>query len=85
MGLYGNENGATGRVDLRAGNVAGAYISMQAIGQEVLRLVGQASIADGSTALMIRRNVGGSFSVQQVSMGAADSGGSGFKVLRVPN
>lgn len=41
--------------------------------------------ADGNTALLVRRNVGGTQTVQQVSMGAADSGGSGFKVLRVPN
>jgi len=40
---------------------------------------------DGNTALLIRRNVGGTLSLQQVSMGAADSGGAGFKVLRVPN
>jgi len=44
-----------------------------------------ASIADGDTALLIRRNVGGAFTQQQVSMGAADSGGAGFKVLRVAN
>jgi hypothetical protein len=41
--------------------------------------------ADGQTALLLRRNVGGSFTLQRVSMGAADSGGAGFKVLRVPN
>lgn len=44
-----------------------------------------ADVADGETSLMVRRNVGGSFSLQRVSMSAADSGGSGFKVLRVPN
>lgn len=41
--------------------------------------------ADGETAMLVRRNVGGAFSLQRVSMGAADSGGAGFKVLRVPN
>lgn len=43
------------------------------------------SIADGETALLVRRNVGGTLTVQQVSMGAIDSGGAGFRVLRVPN
>lgn len=43
------------------------------------------AIADTETALLVRRNVGGAFSLQRVSMGAADSGGSGFKVLRVAN
>ena len=41
--------------------------------------------ADGETALLVRRNVGGAYSLQRVSMGAADSGGVGYKVLRVPN
>ncbi len=43
------------------------------------------TIADGDTAMSITRNVGATITVQQVSMGAADSGGAGFKVLRVPN
>lgn len=41
--------------------------------------------ADTETVLLVRRNVGGAFSLQRVSMGAADSGGAGFKLLRVPN
>ena len=36
--------------------------------------------ADTETALMILRNVGGSCSIQRVSMGADNSGGSGYKV-----
>lgn len=44
-----------------------------------------ATLADTETALLVRRNVGGTYSLQRVSMGAADSAGSGFKVLRVPN
>lgn len=43
------------------------------------------TIADGETALLVRRNVGGSLTLQRVSMGAADSGGSGYRVLRVLN
>ena len=54
-------------------------------GTEVARLTADSHMADGATALLIRRNVGGTFTLQQVTMGAADSGGTGFKVLRVPN
>lgn len=49
------------------------------------QLTTDAGIADANTALLIRRNVGGTYTLQQVSMGAVDSGGAGFKVLRVPN
>lgn len=41
--------------------------------------------ADGDTALLVRRNVAGVFSLEQVSMGVPGSGGVGFKLLRVPN
>jgi hypothetical protein len=51
----------------------------------LLQLFNDAEIASGATTLVIRRNVGGTFSEQQVSMGAADSGGAGYKLLRVPN
>jgi len=37
------------------------------------------------TALSIRRNVAGVFSLDRVTLGAADSGGSGKRVLVVPN
>ncbi|MEM2373189.1 MAG: hypothetical protein QXI11_01975 [Thermoproteota archaeon] len=43
------------------------------------------SIADGETALLLRRNVGGTYSLVRVSMGPPDSGGTGYRVLRVPN
>lgn len=51
-------------------------------GNEALRV---AEPTDGNVALLVRRNVAGVLSLQQVSMGAADSGGAGFKALRVPN
>jgi hypothetical protein len=41
--------------------------------------------ADGETALLLRRNKGGVFTLERVSEGAADSGGTGYRVLRVPN
>lgn len=42
-------------------------------------------IADGETALLVRRNVAGTCSIQRVTVGASDSAGQGFRVLRVPN
>jgi hypothetical protein len=39
----------------------------------------------GQTAILVRRNVGGTFSLQRVAVGAPDSGGTGFRVLMVPN
>jgi hypothetical protein len=44
-----------------------------------------ATINANETALWLRRNVAGTFSLVRVSMGAPDSGGTGFRVLRVPN
>jgi hypothetical protein len=40
---------------------------------------------DGQVAMVVQRNVGGVITTQQVSMGGADSGGAGFRLLRVPN
>lgn len=54
-------------------------------GVETDRGVADAATADTETNILVRRNVGGSFSLARVSMGAADSGGAGFKLLRVPN
>lgn len=51
-------------------------------GQEQLRV---SEPGDGNVGLLLRRNVGGTLTLQQVSMGAVDSGGAGFKVLRVAN
>jgi hypothetical protein len=41
--------------------------------------------ADGKTCLSVYRNVGGTSALHEVTMGAVDSGGPGFKLLRVPN
>lgn len=41
--------------------------------------------AADETALLVRRNLGGTLSLQRVSMGTTDSGGTGFRLLRVPN
>jgi hypothetical protein len=47
--------------------------------------VDASSFAPGQTAILVRRNVGGTFSTQRVSMGGPNSGGAGFRMLRVPN
>jgi hypothetical protein len=52
-------------------------------GIEAFRLTDD--IPDGHTALLIRRNLGGALTLQPVSMGPADSGGAGHRVLTVPN
>lgn len=40
---------------------------------------------DGKTGILVSRNVGGTVTTQEVTMGATDSGGAGYKVLRVAN
>lgn len=71
---------------MAAGSEA-AYFSLYLAtgGSEVESVRATGTVADGETAMLVRRNVGGTYSLQRVSMGAADSGGTGYKVLRVPN
>jgi hypothetical protein len=61
---------------------AAGVLSAAIAGNEGARI---AEPADGNTALLIRRNVAATITLEQVSMGAVDSGGAGFKALRVPN
>jgi hypothetical protein len=61
---------------------AAGILGVAIAGQEGARI---AEPADGNTALLIRRNVAATITLEQVSMGAVDSGGAGFKALRVPN
>lgn len=41
--------------------------------------------AANETAAVLLVNIGGTFTAQRVTVGATDSGGSGFRLLRVPN
>jgi hypothetical protein len=87
----------TNSIDLQTGsisnctNITGTLVNLQTSGTQFDHYVNgsvhaeYAAPADGETALLLRRNVGGSYTLQRVSMGAADSGGTGYKVLRVPN
>lgn len=88
---------ATNSIDLQTGgiancaNITGTMVNIQTSGTQFDHYVNGtvhselAAPADGETALLLRRNVGGSHTLQRVSMGADDSGGTGYKVLRVPN
>lgn len=51
--------------------------------QEALRLRYPAN--SDEAGMLVARNSGGTVTVQAVTQGAVDSGGSGFRVLRVPN
>lgn len=44
-----------------------------------------AAPADTETSLIVLRNIAGALTMQRVFMGAADSGGAGYKLLRVVN
>lgn len=41
--------------------------------------------ADGETGILVQRNAGGTLTLDRVTVGAADSGGAGYRVLRIPN
>lgn len=45
----------------------------------------KADMSSGETGLLVLVNRAGVFSLDPVTIGAADSGGAGYKVLRVPN
>jgi peptidoglycan/xylan/chitin deacetylase (PgdA/CDA1 family) len=58
-------------------------VGLRAAGDEQLRAAGSAT--DGDVGVLVRVNRGGTYSLDRVTIGDADSGGSGFRVLRVPN
>ena len=53
--------------------------------EENFQVASQGTMVDGDTAIKVVRRIGAAFTIQRVSMGVADSGGGGFKLLRVPN
>lgn len=52
---------------------------------QVLRLDRDSGYGANQTAIYVRVNVAGVYSNQRVAIGAVDSGGTGYRVLRVPN
>jgi len=86
-GAASGVNRNSGNVELSipapvAGGVAGTILATSE-GNTTMQVDGD--ITDGQTAILLRRNVAGVFTLQRVTMGAADSGGTGFKLLRVVN
>lgn len=91
---------ATNLLDMQTGSIgnvasiSGTLVNLQTSGAQfdhyvqgnvAVEYTGDAAIGVDETVLLLRRNVGGIFSLQRVSMGAAGSGGAGFRLLRVPD
>lgn len=92
--IFSVDNSEMGRI--RADKIGDLVVSTMANGAFLIRnqdldtstlmeVTPDVSTPDGQTALLIRRNIGGTFTLQPVSMGPTDSGGTGYRVLRVPN
>lgn len=82
IALHGNENGGTGQVHITAGNVSGGTIrAFAGAGAEKLRLDSSSTATHTALLLYDVDNA----TLERVTVGAADSGGAGFKVLRIPN
>ncbi len=76
IGFYANSANDAGYVSVFAKKTGVAVT-------EVMR-INPAAAAD-ETALLIERNLAGTFTLQRVSMNAVDTAGAGFRALRVPN
>ena len=92
--IFSVDNSEMGRI--RADKLGDVCVSTMANGAFLIRnqdldtsnlveVTPDGATSDGQTALLIRRNIGGTFTLQRVSMGPADSGGTGYRALRVPN
>lgn len=79
--LPGNEHAANGAATLASGNHASAFVGIKVAGIEKLKV--DQTITATHTALSIW-DVDNA-ALERVTVGAADSGGAGFKLLRVPN
>jgi hypothetical protein len=63
---------------------AGDYNFSSGLGHLAGAFLGAAPTS-GQTGLLVGYHNGTAVTAQQVTVGAADSGGAGFKLLRVPN
>ena len=84
VNVYGNEHASQGgRVQIYGGSVTNGYVSILPEGGAVegIRVTNTATATQ--TALMVY-DVDNA-TLERVTVGAADSGGAGFKVLRIPN
>lgn len=64
---------------------ASGTLTMRVNGTNVAQLSADDDVATDETSLLVRHKAGGSFALERVSVGASDSGGTGYRVLRVPN
>ena len=83
VSAYGNEHASfPGNAHLVAGNVAGGVVSMfTGAGVEVARFDASPTATHARFLIFDVDNN----QLERVTVGAADSGGTGFKVLRIPN
>lgn len=79
--MAGNEHANVGRVDIVTGDVAGGTIDFYTLGALAAQL--DRSTTATHTRLLVY-DVDNA-ALERVTVGAADSGGAGFKVLRIPN
>jgi hypothetical protein len=73
-----------GRVGIGTTSPAGRLSVNDAVYGEYLR-VATGVIGGNETSVFLAWNNGGNITLQQVVVGAADSGGTGFRLLRIPN
>lgn len=64
-------------------NIPGAIQTLSDAG--LLQPIPNTGIANDGTAIMLKVNKNGAVSIVPITLGAADSGGAGFRALRVPN
>jgi hypothetical protein len=75
--------GGSGAVDWTFKRNASTSVGYLADSTEVLRITSTAS--SGDCTMLVVRNIGGTSTLVQVSVGGYDSGGTGYRYLRVPN
>lgn len=75
---------SAGNVGIGTSSPAGKLSVHDAVYGEYLRVL-SGVVAGNQTSVYLAWNNGGNITLQQIVVGAADSGGSGFRVLRIPN
>jgi hypothetical protein len=73
-----------GNVGIGATSFSGKLSVHDSVYGEYLR-VASGVIGGNQTSLFVAWNNGGNIDIKQVTVGAADSGGTGFRVIRIPN
>jgi len=75
---------SAGNVGIGTSSPNGKLSVQDAVYGEYLRVL-SGVVAGNQTSVYLAWNNGGNITLQQIVVGAADSGGSGFRVLRIPN